>query len=79
MDQEDTDSDGVGYVCDNCVDIPNPGQEDADNDGIGDVCDDCSADCCLGGGDADCDDGQVTLDVGKSCTAIFNLSASLLI
>jgi photosystem II stability/assembly factor-like uncharacterized protein len=50
--QEDTDGDGQGDVCDtdddndgvldtedNCPLVPNPGQEDADNDGIGDVCD----------------------------------------
>ena len=37
--QEDTDHDGVGDVCDNCHNNCNPLQKDADGDGIGDVCD----------------------------------------
>lgn len=37
--QEDTDSDGVGDVCDNCHNNCNTLQKDADGDGIGDVCD----------------------------------------
>ena len=37
-DQSDTDSDGVGDACDNCVEEQNPGQEDSDKDGIGDAC-----------------------------------------
>jgi parallel beta-helix repeat protein len=37
-DQEDSDSDGVGDACDNCINHPN-NQEDADGDGLGDVCD----------------------------------------
>ena len=39
MNQEDTDNDGVGDVCDNCHNNCNPFQKDADGDGIGDVCD----------------------------------------
>ena len=42
--QEDTDTDGVGDVCDNCPGIANGTQEDTDNDGPGDVCDNCPDD-----------------------------------
>jgi hypothetical protein len=42
--QEDTDQDGIGDVCDNCPGIQNYNQEDADQDGIGDACDDNSPD-----------------------------------
>ncbi len=37
--QPDTDSDGVGNVCDNCLHQYNPDQLDTDGDGEGDVCD----------------------------------------
>jgi len=37
----DTDADGVGDACDNCVEDPNAGQEDGDEDGLGDACDNC--------------------------------------
>ena len=40
LDQEDTDRDGVGDACDNCVSVLNPDQTDTDGDGIGDECDD---------------------------------------
>ena len=53
--QEDSDGDGIGDICDddrdgddiandidNCPDTPNPNQEDSDGDGIGDACDDPS-------------------------------------
>jgi thrombospondin type 3 repeat protein len=38
-DPKDTDGDGIGDICDNCPEVPNPGQEDRDGDGRGDVCD----------------------------------------
>jgi photosystem II stability/assembly factor-like uncharacterized protein len=40
-DPTDTDGDGVGDLCDNCVAVINPFQQDIDNDGIGDTCDVC--------------------------------------
>ena len=35
----DTDSDGVGDVCDNCLQHSIPDQRDSDGDGSGDACD----------------------------------------
>jgi hypothetical protein len=40
----DSDGDGVGDACDNCVDTPNADQENTDGDEYGDVCDDCPND-----------------------------------
>ena len=37
--QQDTDVDAVGDVCDMCVTVPNPSQSDVDLDGTGDACD----------------------------------------
>lgn len=37
----DPDGDGLGSLCDNCPDYPNPDQDDADGDGYGDPCDNC--------------------------------------
>ncbi|ANM29074.1 hypothetical protein ABI59_04890 [Acidobacteria bacterium Mor1] len=38
---EDSDSDGVRNLCDNCPAAANAGQADTDIDGFGDVCDNC--------------------------------------
>ncbi|MHC5111013.1 MAG: M28 family peptidase [Planctomycetota bacterium] len=47
--QGDNDGDGVDRVCDNCVEVYNPGQEDGDGDGIGDACECVSAEECEDG------------------------------
>ncbi|MBL0127225.1 MAG: T9SS type A sorting domain-containing protein [Flavobacteriales bacterium] len=41
---QDTDGDGVGDACDNCVSVSNASQTDGDGDGVGDACDNCPAD-----------------------------------
>lgn len=38
-DQTDSDTDGVGDVCDNCQSVVNPSQRDTDADGYGNFCD----------------------------------------
>ena len=46
-DQDDSsDGDDVGDVCDNCVGTSNASQSDIDFDAIGDACDSCPADGC---------------------------------
>ena len=52
--------DGVGDLCDNCVDVYNPGQQDADSDGYGDVAtttEACSRPSGYVADATDCDDG----------------------
>ena len=36
---DDTDSDGIADIMDNCPTVPNPDQTDSDGDGMGDACD----------------------------------------
>ena len=56
---EDTDGDLVADICDNCPQVPNPGQEDSDGDGIGDACDICGD--LDGDNDVDADDYWIFL------------------
>ena len=37
----DIDGDGVGDMCDNCLDMENESQTDSDGDGLGNECDNC--------------------------------------
>jgi len=46
----DSDGDGVGDACDNCVNVRNAGQLDDDGDGLGNACDVLAL---RGGGDLD--------------------------
>jgi hypothetical protein len=37
----DSDADGLGDACDNCLNTANPAQVNSDTDGLGDACDNC--------------------------------------
>lgn len=41
INQNDADDDGLGDICDNCINQPNPEQVDDDTDGVGNECDNC--------------------------------------
>lgn len=53
--QENSDGDSLGDVCDNCPYATNPYQDDTDGDGIGNVCDNCPYDSNPEQEDADSD------------------------
>ncbi|MCP4634290.1 MAG: hypothetical protein GY855_15295, partial [candidate division Zixibacteria bacterium] len=40
-DQQNSDTDEFGDVCDNCVEVDGPCCDDYDDDGFGDACDNC--------------------------------------
>lgn len=72
----DSDNDGVGDACDNCVNTPNPDQADSDGDGVGDACEDPDCDNFTEGGligfGGSCDDEIVLASCGSSLGTIFN-------
>ena len=37
--KDDSDNDGIGYICENFTDVANSSQEDSDGDRIGSACD----------------------------------------
>ncbi len=71
---DDTDSDGIDDILDNCVGDFNPDQADSDGDGAGDECDGCVADpnkttggvCGCGNPDTGDSDGDGVLDCADS-------------
>lgn len=70
----DTDSDGVGDLCDNCPSTANPDQADADSNGIGDLCQ-CGCSC---HGDPQCDAiRNDVVDVVQTIAVAFRGSAPL--
>jgi hypothetical protein len=65
----DSDADGIGDACDNCVAVWNPNQQDVDGDGVGDACDICSTIANIYPGDADGDGIQDRTD---NCPCVAN-------
>jgi hypothetical protein len=74
--QEDTDLDGVGDVCDNCPNDFNPFQTDMDNDGVGDVCDNCPS-VANGPLAGTCIKGQTPCTSNTQCTAVADDTCSM--
>jgi hypothetical protein len=68
FEMDDTDSDGIFDVIDNCVDTPNPDQADADNNGVGDACEPCD---CPNQADFDTDEFVTALDLGTMIDVLF--------
>jgi hypothetical protein len=67
LDQEDSDSDGIGDICDNCPNDANIDQEDSEGDGIGDACDNCQDNCNVYQKDSDGDSAGDVCDPDPNC------------
>ncbi|MFC1768355.1 thrombospondin type 3 repeat-containing protein [Nanoarchaeota archaeon] len=72
-DQNDTDSDTYGEICDNCPDDYNPDQIDTDGDTHGDVCDNCPDDANPNQND---EDGDLCGDACDDCPTIYGLNCT---